>query len=71
MNIVLEDHPIRSLVSAEILTGGQDTKASNTFEFPNQVNKQPYQEFNFSNGKVQCSLPPLTFTAMTFKLEKV
>ena len=71
VNIVLEDHPIRTLVSAEILTGGQDPKASNTFEFPNQVNKQPYQEFNFSNGKVQCSLPPLTFTAMTFNLEKV
>ena len=70
LRIVLEDRPIESLSSAEILTGGGDPKAANTFEQPDQVGKRPFQEIKVAGGRVQCFLPPLSFAAMTFELEK-
>ena len=70
LRIVLEDRPIESLVSAEILTGGQDPKAANSFEQPDLVGKRPFQEVKVAGGRVQCFLPPLSFAAMTFELEK-
>ncbi len=70
LRIVLEDRPIESLVSAEILTGGRDPKAANTFEQPDLVGKRPYREIKVAGGRCQCFLPPLSFAAMTFELEK-
>ena len=70
LRIVLEDRPIQSLASAEILTGAEDPKAANTFEQPDLVNKRPYDQIKVAGGRVQCFLPPLAFVAMTFELEK-
>ena len=70
LRIVLEDRPIESLVSAEILTGGLDPKAANSFEQPGLVGTGPYQEIKVAGGRVQCFMPPLSFAAMTFELEK-
>ena len=70
LRIVLEDRPIESLASAEILTGGADPKAANTFEQPDLINKQPFDQIKVAGGRVQCFLPPLAFAAMTFELEK-
>ncbi len=70
LRIILEDRPIESLASAEILTGGEDPKAANTFEQPDLVDKRPYDQIKVAGGRVQCFLPPLAFAAMTFELEK-
>ena len=70
LRIVLEDRPIESLVSAEILTGGGDPKAANSFEQPDRVGQRPFQEVKVAGGRVQCFLPPLSFAAMSFELEK-
>ncbi|MCX8082343.1 MAG: alpha-N-arabinofuranosidase [bacterium] len=62
------DIEILSLESAEVLTG-KDPKASNSFEKKDMVVPEGFQEIEVSKGKAVCALPPLSFVAITFKVE--
>jgi alpha-N-arabinofuranosidase len=68
IHIVLGDQPIAICESAEILTG-PDAKAANSFEHCKTVASDAFEPVDVKNGQVRCQLPPLSFAAMTLKLE--
>jgi alpha-N-arabinofuranosidase len=69
VHLNLADRAIVALDSAEILTG-PDPKALNTYEQPNLIQAQPFQSVEITAGQATVTLPPLSVTAMTFKLKE-
>ena len=67
VSITLADRTIRSLASAEIVTG-QDPKAENTYEDQQVVTSQPFADVAIHDGHATTLLPPLSATALTFDL---
>lgn len=70
-NLELLVHPadltINGVESAEILCG-PDAKAANSYEQPDVVQARPFDGVSLKAGTVRCTLPPLSFTAMTLSL---
>jgi alpha-L-arabinofuranosidase len=58
--ISLEDNAISKLENAELLTGGGDPKAANSFENPDVVGTKSFTDVQFTNGKARFILPPLS-----------
>ena len=67
VEIGLADRDIKSVRSAEVLTG-PDAKAFNSFEKPDQVTPRPFSEYRLENGRAELELAPLSFAAVTFQL---
>jgi len=65
--IDLSGRQLTALENAEILTG-PDPKMANSYEYPDRVKSQPFQQVEVKNGKARMDLPPLSFIALTFKL---
>ena len=66
VHITLAGHTFTTCESAEILTG-PDSKAANTFETPNVVVSRPFDAVE-EGEQAHCTLPPLSFAALTLKL---
>lgn len=66
--ISLEDRDISKFINAELLTGGADPKAANTFENPDLVGTQPFTDIQIADGKARCKLPPLSVAAMSLEI---
>ena len=66
--ISLEDKNISKLINGELLTGGTDPKAANTFENPDVVGTKPFTDVQIKEGKARCVLPPLSVAAMSLKI---
>jgi alpha-L-arabinofuranosidase len=64
--IDLTGRQITALENAEILTG-PGPKVANSYECPDRVKSQPFQQVEVKDGKARMDLPPLSFTALTFK----
>jgi len=62
--VTLADGSIASCESAEILTG-PDPKAANSFETGDIVAAAPFEAVNVTGGQASCTLPPLSFAAIT------
>jgi alpha-N-arabinofuranosidase len=58
---------IESVKSAEVIRGSEPN-ASNTYENPNSICSGPLQTVKVSDGKASVQLPPLSVTAVTFKV---
>lgn len=67
LTIDLSDRAIAALLDAEILTG-IDPKAHNTFEQPDNVVSQSFNDVRIVDGKAVVELPPLSVVAMSFNL---
>jgi alpha-N-arabinofuranosidase len=65
--IALADRPVRSVASAELLTG-DGPKAANTFEDDEAVVARPFEDVRVQNALARTQLPPLSFAAMTLDL---
>ena len=57
------------LHDAEILTG-PDSGAANSFDEPDTVRSRPFEEAEFKEGRMTIELPPLSFAALTVKLDR-
>jgi alpha-N-arabinofuranosidase len=68
LRIELVDRAIRGLESAELLTG-PDAKAANSFDKPDVIRCEPFEEVEIRSGKARVTLPPLSVLAMTLTLE--
>jgi alpha-N-arabinofuranosidase len=55
------------VVDAEIVTGS-DPKATNTFEQPNQVTRQPFGDVSLVKANAVLAIPPLSVVAATVEL---
>jgi alpha-N-arabinofuranosidase len=62
------DGAIRSLISAELLTG-PDAKAENTFDAPDRVRSRAFGDVAVGGGRAVFTLPPLAFFAGTFQFD--
>ena len=67
VSITLADRTIRSLASAEIVTG-QDPKAENTYDNQQVVASKPFADVAITDRGATTLLPPLSATALTFDL---
>ena len=67
LQIHLADRDIAALDSAESLTG-PDPKAFNSFEQPDAIQPSPFSECRIVNGRAELELPPISVSAMTFRL---
>jgi alpha-L-arabinofuranosidase len=65
--ILLADRSIVACESAELLTG-PGPKATNTFENNDLVVARPFEAVRIVTGQAECSLPPLSFVALTLNL---
>lgn len=66
VEVHLADHQLTALESGELLTGSAPD-AANTFERPNLIQPQPFDEIKFENGAAVFELPPLSLVALTFQ----
>jgi alpha-N-arabinofuranosidase len=57
---------IVSVRNADIVTG-TDPNAANSYENPNVVTRQPFDQFTVANGTATTVLPPLSVVAVTFE----
>ncbi len=67
LTITLAGQPIGELESAELLSGA-GAKAANSFEDPEAVCCRPFAKAEVAAGAARAELPPLSLTAMTFRL---
>ena len=67
LEVSLSDHDLAGLDEAEVLTG-PSAEAANSFEQPNQVQPRPFAEVRLAAGRAAMELPPLSVTALTFRL---
>jgi len=67
VQVEVADRSIAALVSAELLTG-PGPKAANSFEQPDLVKPQPLDAMRIAAGQAEIEMPPLSLTAMTFRL---
>lgn len=68
LSIELADCPIGGWLNGEILTG-PDPKAANSFEQPDLIRLQPFEDIKVAHGRAVASLPPLSVAAMTLQLD--
>ena len=68
VQINIGDRSIATVDSAESLTG-PDAQASNSFEHPDIIKLRQFTECVIANGRADVELPPLSVSAMTFRLE--
>ena len=66
IHITLEGHTFLTC-DAELLTG-PDAKAANSFENPNVIIPQPLTAVEVADTRTICTLPPLSFAALTLQL---
>ncbi|MCP4755081.1 MAG: alpha-N-arabinofuranosidase [Proteobacteria bacterium] len=66
--IDIADKQIVSLGEAELLTG-PDAKAANSFENQEVVKARKFDAVQINDGKAVYELPPLSLTAVTFRIE--
>jgi alpha-N-arabinofuranosidase len=66
--IRVADRNIAALENAELLTG-PDPKAANSFENQEVVFSKEFNEMSFSHGQATVEIPPLSFLAVTLRLE--
>ena len=69
LEIRLAGRELRTLERGEVLSG-KDPKAANTWDSPAKVAPQPFGDAVFQGGTATVNLPPLSFTALEFHLEK-
>ena len=67
LRITLADRPIASILDCEVVTG-DDPKAENSLENPDQICAVKFQQAAISAGAVEARLPRLTVAAMSFAL---
>ncbi|MBO4378506.1 MAG: alpha-N-arabinofuranosidase, partial [Clostridia bacterium] len=67
LNIDLSGHRAES-VSAEILTDAMD--AHNTFETPERVHDEPFNEYTLTDKGVAVTLPPVSVTHLAIRLHE-
>lgn len=67
IRIALTGREMRSLANAEVLSG-PGPKAANSFEDANVVTAQPFSTVRLDGPDAFCTLPPLSFVAMSFDL---
>ena len=67
VQVELADRTVAALDSAELLTG-PGPKAANSFEQPDVVRSQPFEDVRIAAGRAGVELPPLSVAAMTFRL---
>ncbi|MFW6062420.1 MAG: alpha-L-arabinofuranosidase C-terminal domain-containing protein, partial [Planctomycetota bacterium] len=68
LEIIISDWDIASLESAELLTG-DDPRESNSFDAPENVVPEEFDDVSIREGEAVTELPPLSFVAMTFELD--
>ena len=68
VNIIPADRAIFSCEEAEVLTG-PEPKAANTFGDSRVVMAIPFEGVHVAASQATCSLPPLSFVAMTLNLK--
>ena len=67
IRVVLADHAVTALESAEILTG-PDPKAANSYENPDGITPRSFDAVQVVEGQAQLELPPLSVLAATWRL---
>ena len=67
VRIALADRTIERVEGCEIVTG-DDPKAENSFEDPNRICAQKFDEVKIGSGEADASLPPLSVVALSFSL---
>ncbi len=67
VRVNVADRSIAGLDNAEILTG-PGAGAANSLEQPDLVTARPFQAVEISDGQAAVKLPPLSVTAVTFRL---
>ena len=67
VRVDLADREIAALNNAELLSG-PDAKAANSFEKPDVVKAQPFDDVSIAGGTATVELPPLSVAALTFRL---
>jgi alpha-N-arabinofuranosidase len=65
--VSLADRGLAGLDEAEVLTG-PNAEAANSFEQPDLILPRPFAEARLADGRAELELPPLSLTAMTFRL---
>jgi alpha-N-arabinofuranosidase len=68
VSVALADRAIVSCESAEVLTG-PEAKSANTFGNGSIVVTKPFEAVHAAAGQAHCTLPPLSFVAMTLTLK--
>jgi alpha-N-arabinofuranosidase len=68
VRVCLCDRAIAAVKDAEVLTG-PGAKAANSFERPDVIRPQPFDDITFRDGEAATILPPLSLAAMTFQVE--
>lgn len=67
LRISLADHAVTHVLDCEIVTG-DDPKAENSFEHPDRICAEKFEEVNIAAGAVEARLPPMSTVAMSFSL---
>ena len=67
VQVDLADASLAALSNGELLTG-PDAKAANSFEAPDVVRSEPYDEVAVADGGAAFTMPPLSLVALTFDL---
>ena len=67
LRIVLADRSIAQVLDCEVVTG-DDPKAENSFEDPDRIRAERFEEVKISAGTVEARLPPMSAVAMSFSL---
>jgi alpha-N-arabinofuranosidase len=66
--IDVADRSVAGLENAELLAG-PSAETCNTFEEPSVVRSEPFEEVTIQGGGARTRLPPLSFVAMTLRLD--
>ena len=67
VGIEIADREITGLVDGEMLTG-PDAKAVNSFEQPDLIRPQSFDDPRLAGGAAEVELPPLSVLALTLQL---
>lgn len=70
LRVVLSDRRIASVIDAHVITG-HDAKVENNYEDQDVISAARFDAITAADGEAIGSLPPLSVTAMTFRLEHV
>jgi alpha-N-arabinofuranosidase len=68
VRVVLADRRLTEVEDAEILTG-PGAQAANSFETPDAVVSEPFDDIAIADGRAEITLPPLSVAAMTIQLD--
>jgi len=67
LRVEVADRDISGVASSEVVTG-DDPKSANRWDGPELVKSQPFKGLRLEDGDAIATLPPLSFTAMTLRL---